>query len=392
MSLTADRPTSRVSTSQLVLRVLYDRGPLSRADLARATGLTAPTISDITTGLLAEGLVEETGLGPSTGGKRPTLLQVVDDSRHLIGLDLARGDFRGAVMNLRGEIRRRVTLPLEDRSGEAALALVYELVDTLLASASRPVLGIGIGAPGLVDAERGVVVDAVNVAWRDVPLAELLQRRTGLPAYATNDCHTAALAEHLFGGGHASDALVVINVGHGVGSGIVVKGQLLAGSPFGAGEIGHLVVDPGGDLCRCGNRGCLETVTGARGMARRAARLGLPVPGDGSSGDGQEGLAWLQGLCEERNPQGLALVRETGRFLGRAAASLVAVLGPCRILFAGSVACFGEPLLAAVRDEMTARAFSTVSEKAEVGFVSVGADIVLRGASVLVLSREMRLI
>lgn len=395
MNHITERVSSRTATSQLLLRTIYDRGPVSRADLVRATGLTAPTVSEVAAGLLAEGLVEEIGLGPSTGGKRPMLLRVVDDSRHLIGLDLARGDFRGAVLNLRGEIQRKVTLHLDKRSGEEAITLVYRLVDELLSTTDRPVLGIGIGAPGLVDAARGFIIEAVNLGWRDLPLADLLQQHTGLPVYATNDCQTAALAEHLFGGGQDEETLVVINTGYGVGAGIVIGGQLLAGSPFGAGEVGHLVVEPGGKLCMCGNRGCLETVASTRGIARRALEKGILTVHLGeiarATAEEQPEMSLLRRLCAGENPAAAELVRETGRYLGMAAASLVNVLGCCRILFAGSVTCFGDALLEAAREEMAQRVFSTVASQTEIGFVKVGADIVLRGTSVLVLSREMRL-
>jgi N-acetylglucosamine repressor len=394
MNFSIDRPSTRNITSQLVLRAIYDRGPISRAELARITGLTAPTISEITSGHLVDGLVEEVGLGPSTGGKRPTLLQMVDDSRHLIGLDLARGDFLGAIMNLRGEILKKITLPLEGRTGTAALELVYQLVERLLAEANRPVLGIGIGAPGLVDAGRGVVLNAVNVGWHDLPLTDLLSQRTSLPVYATNDCHTAALAEHLFGGGQESETLVVVNVGYGVGAGMVIKGQLLPGNPFGAGEIGHLVVDPGGELCSCGNRGCLETVASTRGILRRAKQRGIGAVQreEAEEPECTQVIEQLRALCERQDPAALDVVRETGRYLGRAAASVVGVLGCCRILFAGSVDCFGEILLDAVREEMPEWAFTPVTRQTEIGYVKVGADIVLRGTSVLVLSHEMRLL
>jgi predicted NBD/HSP70 family sugar kinase len=389
-----DRFQPRQTNSQLLLRLIYDRGPVSRADLARASGLTAPTVSEIAAGLLLEGLVEEVGLGPSTGGKRPTLLRVVDDSRQLIGLDLARGDFRGALMNLRGEIRCRVDLALEGRSGDAALELACRLVELLAARAEHPLLGIGIGAPGLADAARGVVCASVNLGWHDLPLADLLQARAGLPVYLSNDCQVAALAEHLFGAGKPSPALAVINTGQGVGSGIVLNGQLLAGSPFGAGEIGHLVVDPGGERCSCGNLGCLETVVGLRGLARRAQRLGIDAVAVAAVNAVEDAvlLERLQRLSAQGDPAAVRLVQETGQALGIAAASLVGVLGGCRIQFAGSLVGFGKPLLDAVRSELARRAFAPVVAETEIGYVSAGADIVLRGASVLVLSREMRLL
>jgi predicted NBD/HSP70 family sugar kinase len=387
MNASAERLPVRQTASQLLLRLIYDRGPISRADLVRAAGLTAPTVSDAAASLMAEGLVVEVGLGPSTGGKRPTLLQVAPDARQLIGIDLAHGNFRGALMNLRGEVICREEILLEGHRGVEALALVYRLVDALAARAQRPLLGIGIGAPGLTEAARGVVNAAVNLGWNDLPLAELLHEHSGLPVFLSNDCHLAALAEHLYGAGKDSPAMVVINTGYGIGSGIVLGGQLLAGVPFGGGEIGHLVVAAGGELCSCGHRGCLESVVGLRALARRAQELGLDVPAQ---------LEGLPALLAERQQQGdpatQQLVNETGRALGTAAASLVAVLGGCRIFIAGSLMALGDPLLAALRAELALHAFTPVVEISEVGFVQAGEDIVLRGAAVLVLSRVMRLL
>lgn len=381
--------------SRLVLKTLYERGPISRADIARATQLTPPTISDVVVDLMAGGLVEEVGHGPSTGGKRPILLTVVDDSRHLIGLDLARGDFRGAVINLRGELNHRIELPLRERNGDVALALVYKLVDTLVQTADRPLLGIGIGAPGLVDAVNGVVRRAVNVDWRDVPLRQLLQERYGLPVYIANDCQVAALAEYTFGDGGAGKDLVVINVGYGVGAGIILGGRLLYGSPCGAGEIGHITAVEGGERCQCGNFGCLETVVSSRSIIRRAQAIAL----NDSWSELRRFSAFpeaitLDAICEALHGGDESveqLVVQAGRSLGVAAANLVGVLGSCRILFAGSVTCLGPLLLDTIREEMGRRSLAPLARGTEVDFVSVGTDIVLLGASALVLSHELGL-
>ena len=157
----ATRKQTRVHNSNLVLRTIYVRGQISRADIARETRLTRPTVSAMVTDLMGKGLIEEVGRGPSAGGKRPILLSVVDDSYHLIGIDLASDEFRGAVVNLRGKVRHRVHLPLLDRDGDVALSLVYELSDELIEATNSPLLGIGIGTPGLMDPIHGVVRQAV---------------------------------------------------------------------------------------------------------------------------------------------------------------------------------------------------------------------------------------
>ena len=222
----ATRKQTRMHNTRLVLKTIYDGDQISRADIARGTGLTRPTVSDVVSELLESGLVEEVGYGPSTGGKPPILLSVADDSRHLIGIDLASGEFRGAAVNLRGEIRRRVNRPLRGQEGDEALALTYELIDEVVAAADAPLLGIGIGTPGLMDTVNGVVRWAVNLGWRDLPLRKLLQERYDLPVYVANDCHAAALAEYTFGEHKEAKDLVVIKIEHGIGSGILLNGRL----------------------------------------------------------------------------------------------------------------------------------------------------------------------
>ena len=379
-----NHPQVRGSTSQLVLKTIYDQGTISRADVARLTRLTPPTVSDAVAGLLAAGLVEELGPGTSTGGKRPTLLSVIDDSRHLICLDLAVGDLRGAILNLRGEIQHQQVVPRLDRGGDAALALVYELVDTLRALATRPLLGIGIGAPGLVDAEAGVICQAVNLDWCDVPLVTLLQRRYDLPVYMANDCQVAALAEYTFGSSDSALPLVVIKVGHGIGAGIVVNGQLLHGQPFGAGEIGHVVVAPDGALCRCGNRGCLETIVARPAIVRRVAAL--------AHAPEAITLDTVRELFEAGDEAVVQIVHQVGACLGLAAANLVSVLGCCRLLFAGSVMSLGPDLLEIIREELSRRMVSSLVACTDVALASNGTDIVLRGAAALVLAQELRLL
>jgi N-acetylglucosamine repressor len=392
----ANHARTRTHNSQLVLKIIYDGGPISRADIARTTGLTPPTVSDVVVDLVEQGLVEEVGFGPSTGGKRPILLRIIDDSRHLIGLDLARGDFRGAVINLRGEIRHRIDLPLRDRNGEAALALVYELIDTLLEAASSPLLGIGIGAPGLVDALNGVVRRAVNVDWRDVPLRQLLQERYDLPVYMANDCQVAALAEYTFGHGDNTQDLVVINAGYGVGAGIILNGQLLHGNPCGAGEIGHVVVTEGGEPCQCGNFGCLETVASSRAIVRQAQKIAVSEPHSKlSQFAATPNAITLESVCQASDAGDRAvqqMVVEVGQCLGIAAANLVGVLGSCRILLAGSVTCLGPLLLDAMQEEMRQRSFSPLAQDTVIDMVSLGSDIVLLGAAALLLSNELGLL
>jgi len=214
----ATHAQTRQHNQRLVLRTVYDFGPISRAEVARSTGLTRTTVGDVVGELLDEGMVEEVGRGPSTGGKSPILLSIIGDARQVIGLDLGESVFSGALVNLRGDVRRVVEQPVDGRNGDAALDLVFGLVDELLSESTSTPLGIGVGTPGLVDTRTGTIRWAVNLDWQDLPLGGLLHERYGLPSNVANDSQAAALAEYTFGAeGQRAENLVTIKVGRGSG-------------------------------------------------------------------------------------------------------------------------------------------------------------------------------
>ena len=375
----ATHQETRAHNERLVLGTIYDRGPISRAEVARTTGLTRTTVSDLVAGLLRDGLTSEMGRGPSTGGKAPILLEVIDDARHLIGLDLGEKVFRGAIVDLRGEIVESISVPVEDRDGQEALDRVFGLVERLLSVATRPILGIGIGTAGLIDTPLGTVLEAVNLDWRDVPLGELVRARTGLPVYVVNDSQATALAEHVFGGPRTSN-LLVVKVGQGVGAGIVIDGRLFQGDGFGAGEIGHTTVHPDGAACRCGRRGCLETVVSSRAILDRLAAAGWT----GTLTDAQQALAAGDATVSE-------IVLAAGRELGRAVAWLIGALNLHRVVLVGSAAGFGEPWLTAVRDEATRGALPLLTRETVIEIGELHDDGVMLGASALLMTQELGL-
>ena len=391
----ATQQQTKTYNSQLVLKTIYDQGQISRADMARLTHLTRTTVSDLVAELQDKGLVQEVGYGPSLGGRSPILLSMVDDARHVIALDLANDEFRGAVLNLRNKILQTVSLPLPRRDGTEALALVYELVDRLVGSTDTALLGIGVGTPGLVDMTNGVVLRSVNLAWRDMPLGRLLQDRYQLPAYVTNDSQAAALAQHMFGGNLTDDNLVVIKVGHGLGAGIILNGRLFQGDGFGAGEIGHVVVVDEGAQCRCGNFGCLETVVSNRAIRTRAQALAQATPHSLLNRWAPDPTAITLDMVRRAVAAGDSaaqqIVREIGRYLGIATAYLISTLNIRRIVLMGSVSQFGAPLLDAIRQEMLRRALPVLAEGTLVELAADSPDNVILGASALLLTHELGL-
>ncbi|HEX8229471.1 MAG TPA: ROK family transcriptional regulator [Chloroflexia bacterium] len=390
----ATQQQTKTYNSRLVMRTIYDQGRISRADVARLTHLTRTTVSDLVTDLQEKGLVEEVGMGQSLGGRSPVLLSVIDDARHVISLDLANDELRGAVVNLRNEVIRTVTLPVEDRAGDEALTLVYKLLDKLVYSTGKPILGIGIGTPGLVDTTNGVVLRAVNLDWRDLPLGSLLQERYGLPVYVANDSQLAALAQYMFGGRSYGSNLVVVKVGHGVGAGIVLNGELFQGDGFGAGEIGHLTLVDGGQLCRCGNFGCLETLVSTHAMTAHARSLAAQHPEsllNNMDPSRELDVDAINYAFQSGDAAAGQLVFETGRYVGMAVANLVGALNVKHVVLMGELARLGSPLLASVRQEMLKRSLPSLARATSIDLVEMNPHVVILGASALLLMHELGL-
>jgi predicted NBD/HSP70 family sugar kinase len=344
----------------LVLRTVFRQGPLSRADLARVTHLTRVTTSDLAAELLAEGLVEELGTRIDQGvGKPATLLGVVPDARLTITLDLSDDErFRAALVDLAGKVLDRRTAERDGRTGAAAVEMALALAADLAAAADRPLLGVGVGSPGVVD-PAGTVLEAPNLGWHDVDLAARLGAGLDAPIHVANDANAAALAE-LSLGEHADRSLLCIKVGQGVGAGVVLDGHLVVGDRFAAGEIGHVVVDPDGEPCACGRTGCLETAIAAPRLRRRS-----------------------------RDGDPRAARTAAGHRLGEALAPVISTLNLREVVLSGPLDVLDETFRSAALDAIRARTMPAVGDHVDLRFSSLGEDDVLLGAAMLVLDREL---
>ncbi len=389
----ATRQQTKSHNKRLTLKTIYDHQPISRAEIARLTYLTRTTVSNAVGALMDEGLVAEIGHGPSVGGKPPIMLGLVEDSHHLIGLDLANSEFQGATVNLRGDIQHRVNLPAGERSGPEALDLVYQLIDDLLVSSDSPLMGIGIGTPGIIDTRQGLVQQAVNLGWQNLPLRTLLSERYHVPVYVANDSHVAAQAEYTFGQHKHNPNLLVIKVGRGIGAGLVLNNQLFYGDTFSAGEIGHVVVVENGQLCSCGNHGCLETVSSSRAILQQARSIAQNNSQSKLNlyADNPEQITMEQVVQIFKSGEDSLQVHITqaGHYLGQSIANLVGALNIKHILIAGSMSHFGEALLEPLKQEMSHRLLGSLAANTQIEIASLGPDIVILGAAALLLTQEL---
>lgn len=352
---------ARTHNRSLVLQTLFHQGAMSRADLSRETGLTRVTISDLVAELIDDGFVAERGLREVTGPGKPAILVDLDREGHrIVGLDLSRADrFRGAVLTLDGEIvaRDQADVPTEPAD---ILSAVVELTRRLVADAHAPVLGVGVGTPGIVD-DAGTVLSAPGLGWFGIDLEGILREAVSLPVLVANDANAAVLAEYTFGG--ARDDMMLVRVGRGVGSGLLSGGQPMRGSRFAAGEIGHVTVGTdGGPVCVCGKVGCLE--------------------------------AWLSGPSLERalaepGADPAAVLRDAGERLGIALAPIVGALDLSEIVLSGPHELLEGPLTEATVETLRTRTLAEFHDGVQVRMTEQGEDIVLRGAAVMVLSGQL---
>jgi len=365
------RPTTKVlpehargHNRSLVLQTLYRAGTQSRADIARETGLTRVTISDLVAELMLEGLVIEVGQREDARpGKPATMLDLNREAFQIIGIDLSGYSvFRGAILDLDGQIFARAELPLAGSTGIDATAKVADLIDGLVAQATLPLLGIGVGSPGVVDLS-GVVLSAPNLGWSGEPLQETLAARFAVPVLVINDANAAALAEHSFG--DANSDMMLIKVGLGVGGGLLLDGTPLFGSRFAAGEIGHVVVGTdGGAECACGKRGCLETW--------------LAVP--------RLEAALAASASEEERTN---VLTEAGQRLGIALAPVVGALNLAEVVLSGPTELLDGVLATATIETLRARTMAEFHGDLILRMTTLGEDIVMRGAAVMVLSGQL---
>lgn len=348
----------------LVLQTLYSAGGQSRADLARSTGLTRVTISDLVAGLMLEGLVIEKGTREGARpGKPATLLDIDRTAFQIIGIDLSdHALFRGAVLDLDGTILSRAEIPLAASAGEQAIAKVRALAERLIGLSTAPILGVGIGSPGVVDLD-GVVLTAPNLGWTDVALQAIMAARFGLAVVVANDANAAVLAEHSFG--DARGDIMLVKIGHGVGAGLLLGGSPLVGSRFAAGEIGHVVVGTdGGEECSCSKHGCLETWLAAPRLDEMLGRA--ETPGE-----------------RER------ILREAGQRLGIVLSPIVGALNVPEVVLSGPARLLAGTLATATLDTIRDRTMAAFHSDLVLRLTTLGEDIVMRGAAVMVFSARL---
>lgn len=383
---TADSPDSPINLASLgrvrVLRALTDRPALSRAELVQRTGLARATVGSVVDDLIAAGLVRKTTEPLAAGartGRPPQLLSLEPLAGYAIGLDVGHDHVRAILTDLVGTTLWDESVALSvDGDPRTALDTAVELIDRAVGETGAPrdrVLGLGLGIACPVDANGELYADGIMPGWVGVRPTDELTDRTGLAVRLVNDANAGVLAERRFGAARACTNIVYLRLSSGIGAGMVCDGRVLLGCGGFAGEIGHVTVEPHGDLCRCGNRGCLETVASPPALAGLLSRSwGRTVS-----------TAELADLIRAGDRGALRAVEDAGDAVGRALAFTVMLLNPELIVVGGDLVIAGASLFEPMRRTLTRNSMSSHTRRLRIVSSTLGDSAGVRGAAALVL-------
>ncbi|MFC4321167.1 ROK family transcriptional regulator [Litchfieldia salsa] len=324
MQLTWNQQVVKRNNKSLVLQMIKEQTPLSRAEISQRTGLNKSTVSSLVTELLDDELVYETGPGESSGGRRPVMLLFNHIAGYSIGIDIGVNYLLGILTDLQGKIISEKNIPLHELDYKKVMNQVNQMITHLIdmAPTSRyGVVGIGIGVPGIVD-EKGEILLAPNLGWKDTLIKEELEETFQLPVIIENEANAGAYGEMRFGAGQLFENITYISASIGIGVGFILKSELYRGKNGFSGESGHMMIDMNGRKCSCGRNGCWEAYASEHALLNEAKQL-LKVD------------LTLEQLIDEgkkANPEVIALFKRVGQYLGIGITNLVNTLNPQQVI------------------------------------------------------------
>ncbi|GAA1663638.1 ROK family protein [Kribbella sp. NPDC056951] len=377
----------RRSNRSVILTGIYRDGPLSRQELSVRTSLSAASVSNLVTELIAEGVVEEAGSVESEGGRPRVLLRVARDFRYVVGAEVGETMVRVELFDLALNAVTTVDHPIDEPKPEVVVKHVLEGLASVISTSgvqSAQVLGLGVAVFGIVDADA--VVHAQTLGWDAVPFGQMLAEGTDIPILVDNGANTLGQAEMWFGAGRGATDAVVALVGSGVGAALVTGGSSYRGTRSSAGEWGHTTIMYGGRGCRCGASGCLEAYVGAEDVLDRYREAG----GELSTTDEEAAFAELLAAAE-KSELAATIMDDTIGYLAAGFANLVNLVNPERIVLGGWAGLLlGERYLPRLREEVGKHALRQPYSQVSIVPCELGRDAVALGAATLPILRLLQ--
>ncbi|MDP4087290.1 MAG: ROK family transcriptional regulator [Bacillota bacterium] len=327
MGVTWNQQLVKKENKTLVLKLIKNHSPISRADTAQKLGLNKGTVSSLVAELLDEQLITESGPGESSGGRRPVMLLFNQNAGYTIGVDLGVNYILAVLTDLQGNIICQKNEKNESHSFEDTFKLLKTIISSLIKKAPTSpygVVGIGIGAPGIINM-NGDVVLAPNLQWRNLSLKQKLEDCFNIPVIVENEANAGAYGENKFGIGQNLVNLIYVSSGIGIGAGIILNGDLYKGINGYSGEFGHMTIDFNGIECSCGNKGCWELYASEQSLLNLAQKLDLGDKGNLTLDD-------LITLAEEGNTSVIELFNIIGHNLGVGIINIIHAFNPQKII------------------------------------------------------------
>jgi len=349
-----------ISLKDSVLRLIWREHQISRAEISRQLNLSRSTVTEIIKELLPTGFIEEVGIGESSGGRKPILLQFQDDAKVIFGIDIGASHVSVAMTNLRGKLllwKEEDYTVTEDPEG------TYNLIDKLckeclstLKYGTNMLLSIGVSVPSPVDPiHPEYLSETIIPAWHGKSGLERLREKYGVPVYLDNDANLGALAEHWWGAGKHVNDLIYIKISNGVGAGYILGGKLYRGAKGVAGEMSHMPIDPNGRLCGCGLRGCLATVLSAWALKERVKVLSNLYP-DSILANSDPSINDIENAALKNDSLAIQIVSEATNYLAIAITSLVNLMNPDLIILGGSLSRLGDLVINPIQERINSTA------------------------------------
>lgn len=378
-----------------IINVIREHDVIYKAEIARMTDLSIPTVMKITDEFISNGLVQTVGKGESTGGKPPQLLQFVADARHIIGVDIGTTNISVLIINLAAQIKIKHTIPTDpSRDFAVIMTQVIEAVASILSQQTETeaenILGIGVGVAGLISSAEGKVLFSPDFGWRQQDIKKPLYDAFRLPVFVDNVTRAMAMGELWFGLGQDVNDFLCINLGYGIGAAIVIDNEVYSGRRGLSGEFGHMTMDKNGPKCDCGNYGCLEALSSANAMSKQArtaiqsgahSTISLVVNGDLEKIDAKVIFECAQAGDALANN----IVNQAIEYLGIAIASAVNFLDPQLIILEGGVSRAGEALQLPLTQEVERHVMPFREHSVNIMTSHLGSDAAAIGAAAFLL-------
>lgn len=368
--------------------LVRNRKSTSRLDISKIIGIALPTVSTLVRDLIRRGVICEDGYGKSAGGRKPAHLKLNADYAGAIGVQLSAQRIAGMTVDMVGTPKNSETRPNpESYDRETILDTVFGIIEKLVSeNRNLPLRGVGVGISGFID-EQGRVSRELPLAeeWSDVPLADMIEERFGLPTELLNAVHASTLGECRFAKIEGGRNMLFLHMGRGVAVGLIADGRLHQGATKNAGEFGHSVLREDGPICHCGNRGCLESFASASAIVaqcREAIAKGVRSSISNGNGDTEDlTLADVLKAAEQGDRLADNVVREAGHYLGGALANLVNTLNPEVLMFGGVLAQGPNALTRSIEQSYKGRVLPLLREKTRVEVSRLGEDACALGAA-----------